>query len=945
MLGLTSIVKDYKVADTSVRALKGVSLYFRKSEFVSILGPSGCGKTTMLNIIGGLDKYTSGDLSINGVSTKKFRDNDWDVYRNHRIGFIFQSYNLIPHQTVLGNVELALTIAGVSKAERTERAKKALDRVGLAGQYNKRPNQLSGGQCQRVAIARALVNEPEILLADEPTGALDTATSVQIMDLIASIASEKLVIMVTHNPELAEKYSTRIIRLLDGEVVGDSNPYTREEEEKEERVDYSVTANVMNTDRTDETIMAEKQAKESKTKRKKHAEKAKMSPFTAFRLSAQNLLTKKARTILTSIAGAIGIIGVSLVLALSFGLQTYITDMQNDMLSGNPITISESAYDMSALMSTMTTEQKKDFIRENGYVNVNSMVDTLVGYSKTADKLVVKNDITQEYIDYVSALPSEDAAAVYLDYDLNIGGNIYTDFYTTKGDEDTKQNMSVAAIRNMYISVLSETVFDKYSSYVSALVDDFRQMPAGADYIEQQYDVLAGKIATEKDEIMIVLDSQSALSDVLLAQLGYYSQDEFLHVVYDSSVRAFGKENVSNMEAYESDDLDRPRFTYEDLMENKVFTYYPNDAVYEKYENPLDQDNVTFNYSNISNPDWNNDENTKGIELKVVGIVAPKAGTSYGCMENGFYYTEAFTKYIIERNTNSEIATLVREDSLKSEEDRTYSNISDNRLSTGVAYKTVGTEKIAVPYGIIYTYSYNYNNVNYDNVLGYIGETSIFSAQSGSVSFSLNNMGGRNLASSISVYPVDFEHKQNVLTYLDKWNGEGDIYVGGATNRTVTYEERQQITYTDSLSVIIDMLSEFINIVTIALIGFTALSLVVSSVMIAIITYVSVVERIKEIGVIRSLGGRKRDVSRLFIAETSIIGLASGLIGIGVTYLCSLIINLIVSGLTPVATIALFPWYYAVMMVAVSVVLTLISGVFPAVSAARKDPVVALRSE
>ena len=937
MLGLTSVVKDYKVADTSVRALKGISLYFRKSEFVSILGPSGCGKTTLLNIIGGLDKYTSGDVSVNGVSTRKFRDSDWDVYRNHRIGFIFQSYNLIPHQTVLGNVELALTIAGVSKAERTERAKRALDRVGLAGQYNKRPNQLSGGQCQRVAIARALVNEPEILLADEPTGALDTATSVQIMDLIREIAKEKLVIMVTHNPELAEKYSTRIIRLLDGEVVDDSDPYTEEEEKNEPRIDYSeISAAKTETDKPTEN---------TKNTAKKHAEKAKMSPFTAFRLSAQNLLTKKARTILTSIAGAIGIIGVSLVLALSYGLQTYITDMQNNMLSGNPITISESAYDMSALMSTMTPEQKKNFVRENGYVNVNSMVDTLVGYSKTADKLIVKNDITGEYIDYVSALPKEDAAAVYLDYDLDVGGNIYTDFYPEKGNSDKKRNMSVAAIRNMYISVLNETVFGEYSSYVSALVDDFRQVPAGTDYIARQYDVLAGKIATEKDEIMIVLDGQSALSDVLLAQLGYYSQDEFLHVVYDSSVRAFGKENVKNMEAYESDDLAKPRFTYDDLMKDKVFTYYPNDAVYTRIADNVNGKAV-FKYSHLSVPEkWNADEKTKGIDLKVVGIIAPKEGTSYGCMENGFYYTEALTKYIIERNTNSEIATLVREET---EKGATGTNISENKIHTGVDYVKNPLDEqhpIPSPYGIIYTYSYNYNNVDYNDVSGYIGETTIFSATSGTVSFSLNNMGGINLAAAISVYPVDFEHKQNVLSYLDRWNEDGDIYVGGNTDRIVTYAERQQITYTDSLSVIIDMLSEFINIVTIALIGFTALSLVVSSVMISIITYVSVVERIKEIGVIRSLGGRKRDVSRLFIAETSIIGLASGLIGIAVTYLCSLIINVVVAGLTPVATIAVLPWYYAVMMVAVSVVLTLISGVFPAVSAARKDPVVALRSE
>ena len=543
------------------------------------------------------------------------------------------------------------------------------------------------------------------------------------------------------------------------------------------------------------------------------------------------------------------------------------------------------------------------------------------------------------------SIPEEDAAAVYLNYDLDIGGNVYTDFYTEKDNRDSKQNMSVAAIRNMYISVLSKTVFDKYSSYVSALVDDFRQVPAGKDYIEQQYDVLAGKIATEKDEIMVVLDGQSALSDVLLAQLGYYSQDEFLHVVYDSSVRAFGKENVRNMEAYESDDLARPRFTYDDLMKDKVFTYYPNDAVYTRVHDNANG-KPSFYYSHVSKPDeWNKDEKTKGIDLKVVGIIAPKEGTSYGCMENGFYYTEALTKYIIERNTDSEIAKLVREESAKNREGW---SVYDNKLSSGVDYikdPTDDKKSIPSPYGIYYFYSYNYNNSKYENTPGFIGETTIFSAQTGSLSFSLNNMGGRNVAAGISVYPVDFEHKQNVLSYLDKWNDEGDIYVGGSTNRTVTYAERQQITYTDSLSVIINMLSEFINIITIALIGFTALSLVVSSVMIAIITYVSVVERIKEIGVIRSLGGRKRDVSRLFIAETSIIGLASGLIGIAVTYLCSLIINVVVAGLTPVATIAVLPWYYAVMMVGVSVALTLISGVFPAVSAARKDPVVALRSE
>lgn len=929
MLRLTDVKKDYKVADTTVHALKGVSLAFRQSEFVSILGPSGCGKTTLLNIIGGLDRYTSGDVSISGVSTKKFRDRDWDVYRNHRIGFIFQSYNLIPHQTVLGNVELALTIGGVTKAERTERAKAALDRVGLKGQYNKKPNQLSGGQCQRVAIARALVSDPEILLADEPTGALDTATSVQIMDLIKEISREKLVIMVTHNPDLAEKYSTRIIRLLDGEVVGDSMPYSPEDE----------IAECENLKR----VADEKAEEEAKTlaaknptktvRRRKNAdtykEKAKMSAFTSFRLSAQNLMTKKGRSILTSVAGAIGIIGVSLVLALSYGIRTYINTMQNDMLSGNPITISQSTFDMSAIMGSMTPEQKKKMIRENGYVNVNSMVDTLVGYSKTADSLMIKNEITQEYVDYVSALPEEDAAAVYLDYGLDIGNNIYTDFKETQSG--TTKNMSVSAIRNIYISVLEQTIFDKYSSYVSSLVDNFRQMPAGEDYILEQYEILDGRIAKEENEIMIVLNDSTALSDVLLAQLGYYSQDEFLHLVYKSAKNSDAHYDVSGMEEhYGSDSLNKDKFTYDELL-GKKFTYYPNDAIYTRL--PVPQI-AMFSYSPESDPAWNDSEATKGLDLEVVGIITPKEGISYGCMKDGFYYTEALTKYAIEKNESSQIATLIAGEEDKEEADR-IKNISEGSILSGVDATS------HTPYGVTYDYAYTYNGTT-TTKKGFVGSTDLLTAKMQIYTLSLNNVGGTDLASGISIYPKNLDRKSNVLKYLDAWNGDGDVTVNG---NVIGKNDRNKIIYTDNLSLIMDMIGEFVNIVTIALVSFTALSLVVSSVMIGIITYVSVVERTKEIGVIRSLGGRKRDVSRLFIAETSMIGLASGLIGVGFTYLASVVINAIVSPLTGIATIALFPWHEAVIMIGVSVILTLISGVFPARAAARKDPVVALRTE
>ena len=938
MLRLTSVTKDYKVADTSVRALNEISLSFRKNEFVSVLGPSGCGKTTLLNIIGGLDKYTSGDVSINGVSTKRFRDSDWDVYRNHRVGFIFQSYNLIPHQTVLGNVELALTIAGVGSKERTERAKKALDRVGLKGQYNKKPNQLSGGQCQRVAIARALVNEPEILLADEPTGALDTTTSVQIMELIKEIAREKLVIMVTHNPALAEQYSTRIIRLLDGVVVDDTMPYSAEEEMAEERMDYVADENAVDKEKADSDSTSDKETNAAKKtgKTKRAREKAKMSPFTAFRLSAQNLFTKKARTIMTSVAGAIGIIGVSLVLAMSFGVRTYINSMQNDMLSGSPIMVQETAFDMSALLQATSTGEKLEVIQEAGYVNVNSMIENLIAKSKTAESLMINNTITQDYVDYVSALPEEDAAAVFLDYGLDVSNNIYTDFSLKarpseeNADTNTK-TMSLSAIRTQYIAILKKTMFKQYATYVTTVVDNFAQCPADESYVLEQYDLKSGRIAKEKDEVMVVLDGDSMLTDIVLAQLGYYSQDEFMNLIYRGA-----KETDPSMEELYDPALDKDRFSYEEIL-GKTFTYYPNDDVYN-VQKTSSGENVSYSLTyNHLEGEWDD-----GLPLKVVGILQPKETISYGCMTSGFYYTSALTDYILEQNAQSEIVKYF-DDTDKPYEESGWS---------------VDKDKIPYAKGITYIFSYTYLNENNEETVftdtGFVGNPNdmsaimgIFSGGSGDTSAEMyfltkQQVGGINVANGISVYPHDFTTKENVLKYLDRWNSDEDIVVNG---KTIASADREDIVYTDNLSVIIDMINQFIDIVTIALVGFTALSLVVSSVMIAIITYVSVVERTKEIGVIRSLGGRKKDVSRLFTAETAIIGLASGLIGIAITYLCTLIINLVVSSLTVVSRIAILPWYQAAIMVGVSVLLTLVSGVFPARAAAKKDPVVALRTE
>ena len=488
MLRLSGITKDYAVADTKVRALRGLDLSFRENEFVSVLGPSGCGKTTLLNIIGGLDHSTTGDLFIGGVSTKKFKDKDWDVYRNSRIGFIFQSYNLIPHQSVLGNVELALTIAGIGKAERTAKAMKALEKVGLKAEAHKRPNQLSGGQCQRVAIARALVNDPEILLADEPTGALDTETSVQIMELVKEIAKEKLVIMVTHNPELAEQYSTRIIKLLDGQLQDDTNPFSEE----------------------DEIAASQASAQEKDIKKAK----AKMSTWTAFKLSLQNLVSKRTRTVMTSIAGSIGIIGVSLVLSISFGMQTFIGNMQNDMLSGNPITVAKSGMNIGMIMGRSSREDRVAALKEAdhantaaGYVNVDSVIDVLASRASIADNIMLDNHITQEHIDYLKTLPPEYVAELFFNYGLDVTNNIYTDFKESADSE--AENMSLAAARNMYTSVLEKSPYATYAEYMMTLTDLFKQLPENENYILSQYDLLHGRMASGVGDIVIVLENGS----------------------------------------------------------------------------------------------------------------------------------------------------------------------------------------------------------------------------------------------------------------------------------------------------------------------------------------------------------------------------------------------------------------------------------------------------
>ncbi len=1009
MLKLRSITKDYKSGDTVVHALKGVDISFRKSEFVSILGPSGCGKTTLLNIIGGLDHYTDGELYIDNISTKNYNDRDWDTYRNHRIGFIFQSYNLIPHQTISENVELALTISGIGKAERIKRAHDALDRVGLAGLYGKKPNQLSGGQCQRVAIARALVNEPEILLADEPTGALDTVTSVQIMDLIQEIAKECLVIMVTHNPELAEKYSTRIIRLLDGEVQSDSDPFddTGLTKESPETLDNAESAQP-----ADERAQVENDTGERPTesdtpkteKAKDTSKKAKLSFASAFKLSARNLWSKIKRTLLVCFAGSIGIIGVATVLAVSSGVQNYIRSMQDDMLSGNPVTISESALDLSSFMNMadmgMQFGAVKDAV-EDGKVNVDKVLKFLVERSSGMENFMVSNDITEEYVKFVKAMPIEYYAAIVTDYGINLSNNLYTDYtFEDENGEPVIKNMSISAATQTYMSMLDKLEdYRQYATYLPLVSSSFEQAPDNDGFILSQYDILSGtlpdgsqsRIAKNADEVMIVVNSDTELADLMLAQYGYYPQNIFFNNVYEA-VEENDRKNGKPVENPRFDpELKKDSFDYDELL-GKTFTWYPNDTVFEANKSLAPTEAfVPFKYKPVSDPAWQG-----GKQLKVTAILRPKKDIMYGSLRSGFYYTAALAEEIIDINKDSAVVKKLADNSYDHDHDddpNTPPKKVNMYEANGYPYNdrypgmtsTVnipGTDTyLTIKAGITYKYDYYFEGSTYSEE-AYLGTKSSMGAMMDSMMpntdsagmfdacpLTLRELGGaiktnaageyktsRLIPYSIRVYPIDFDIKDNVTDYLSQWNSDDDLTFtyNGETITVPKYKTdengdkevyRSKVTYTDNLAIVITMINTMINIVTSALIAFTALSLVVSTVMIAIITYVSVIERIKEIGVIRSLGGRKRDVSALFNAETFIIGGISGVLGIAVTYAISGIINLVIGTLFGIYTIAMLPWYYALLMIAISIILTLISGLIPASLAAKKDPVEALRSE
>ena len=952
MLNLKSIRKDYVTASETVHALKGVSISFRKTEFVSILGPSGCGKTTLLNIIGGLDHYTDGDLMIGSRSTKEYGDRDWDVYRNHRVGFIFQSYNLIPHQTILGNVELALTIAGISKEERIERAKNALDRVGLAGQYYKRPNQLSGGQCQRVAIARALVNNPEILLADEPTGALDTVTSVQIMDLIKEISEERLVIMVTHNPELAEQYSTRIVRLLDGEIIEDTNPMSDEEVEVELQEEAEAAAAELAVIEALPDVEKKKKIKENK----KRKEKAKMSFLTAFKLSARNLWSKKGRTAMVGFAGSIGIIGIALVLAFSAGIKGYIASMQDDMLSGNPIEIAETGLNTSALGDLMKDMNEKDIEKLADKVYITSTIANLAEMSDKLEKIFAANTITPEYVEYVKAMPKEFYEAMLLSYGINMATSLFTDFTYSNSDADATEHISVQRLIDVYTSVLKETDYKSYSSFIPYLVPSMQQAPNNSDYILSQYELLGGsKIADEAHEIMLVLNPDEEISDLLLAAFGYYTQEEFLAIV--------DKATAEDPDNYASKSLYREYFEYDELL-GKKFTWYPTDTLFTSTEGDKMAEMMSGSYK--YNSKFEGDDIGKGgKELTVVGILTPKDNVSYGSLSAGIYYTEALTNYMLEANSTSSYIN----DYLMS--DLAATEIGSKTFTIPNAEDPTNPTMVSLSYSYIYNYTYRYDdpttpeNEAKDENGNYIDKTTmgIISPKStGTSSIMMMGMGdsnenkledtrntlvrnlaGNSLANNILIYPKSFDEKDLVTEYLDRWSDkDAEIIVNGVV---IPADDRVEVTYTDTLELIINMINTMIDVISYALIAFTSVSLVVSTVMIGIITYVSVVERIKEIGVIRSLGGRKKDVSHLFNAETFIIGSLAGLLGVGVTYLISIVVNLILKPLIGYSRIAALPFNQAVILILLSIGLTSISGLIPAKSAAKKDPVVALRTE
>lgn len=837
MLELNGIRKTYVTGTTSVEALKGIDLKFRDSEFVSILGQSGCGKTTLLNIIGGLDKYTSGDLKINGRSTKDFKDRDWDAYRNNSIGFVFQSYNLIPHQTVLSNVELALTLSGVSKAERRQRATEALEKVGLKEQIHKKPNQMSGGQMQRVAIARALVNDPDILLADEPTGALDTQTSIQIMDLLKEISKDRLIIMVTHNPELATQYSTRIIRLLDGTITDDSNPYNGEDD------------NIAT--KTDEDSLTDK--KSGKTKKKKTS----MSFFTALSLSLNNLMTKKTRTILTAFAGSIGIIGIALILSISNGIQNYIDRVQRDTLSSYPIQLQKESVDVSSMIENMMGNKDKNVDHDKDKIYSNNIMTDMVN-SMVAE---VNSNNLKAFKSYLENHKSDvDGYISDIQYSYDVPLYIYS---TDTSDGVTQLNPS-SVMENMYgMSVSGDGMMSagmQNTSVWSRLFDN-RQM------LDEQYDLIAGSWADNYNEVMLVVDENNEIDDYTLYSLGFKDSAEVKKIF----------KNVMAGNSYETEET---QYTYDEVLDKKFKLVLPTD---------LYRYNDTFGiWEDASHDDEymttvvNNAE-----EVKIAGIIRKNPDAASVSVSSGVAYTKDLMPYIIEKVNETQIVK----------------------------------QQLADPEKDVFT------GMSFDN-----DKTSISTLENNK---SLLGIASEDNPSEIDIYAKDFDSKEKLQDFIKNYNDE------------VTADGRDEdtINYTDYVGILMSSVSTIITAISSVLIAFVAISLVVSSIMIGIITYISVLERTKEIGVLRSIGASKKDVSRVFNAETLIEGFVSGAMGIIITLILCIPANAVIKNVTDISNVAQLPVAGAVILVIISMLLTTIAGLIPAKMAAKKDPVVALRTE
>ena len=826
MLELINITKDYKVADQKVTVLKGISLTFRNNEFVSILGQSGCGKTTMLNIIGGLDKFTTGDLIINGKSTKKYKDRDWDTYRNHSIGFVFQSYNLIPHQSVLKNVELALSIGGISKKERRQRAIEALEKVGLHDHIKKRPNQLSGGQCQRVSIARALVGNPDIILADEPTGALDTETSVQIMEILKEISKERLVIMVTHNPELADKYSTRIVRMLDGNITSDSKPVDFEEKQK---------------------MLEEVKIKEGRLtiREKKQTErKSSMSLLTSISLSASNLLTKISRTLITSFACSIGIIGIAVVLSVSTGMHEYVNVLERDSASSNYISISDTKMQLPTAESFGGMEVELEEYPSNS--------TGVYPYKETTVQDIIKTEpqyLSDEYISYV---------------EKNIHGNT----------AETNLVLGISYTRLTNINVFTH----KDNVYSVSSTTNWSECVDNTEYLESQYTTLAKigdtGIPTKFDEVILVVDQYNRISTKILDQL---------NISYEESKDANGETVYKELK-------------FDEILGKELRLILNNDY----YKEAVDEKTGNKIYKAIVSQEDMKNAYENGVSVKIVSVVRANEDASGQWLTSGIAYTPALTDYIIEHNKESEVVKF-------QEANQNYNVLTGSPFTTSSFFPMMST-----------TYEDN-----------------------------MKKLGAVSVPESLLIYPINFEAKDKIISILDNWNNSEiyKLYGNDKDDEGKFLADKYKVEYIDISELLASMLGDLIDIITYTLVAFSAISLIVSSIMIAIITYASVIERIKEIGTLRSLGARKKDISAVFIAEAGIIGAVSSVIALLATLVINVIINIVLGGLVGVSTIAQLSVSISFWMIVLCIGINLVASLIPSRMAAKKDPVVALRTE